>query len=183
MRIQDDEGFAANTSSSTGLDDEPQIIKLANDLLGLGIPKSFQVNRDELTQERFTKNPSKDFQRELIQYLLKNPDAINEPIDSYGSPGHYAARYGLEKLYRVLARFPDFDVDKQDAQGNTHLHLAAYSLNWDLVEFITEPLRPVDYHKENFSNQAALKYLEENRNPGEPNRQKIMQLLHERMQD
>ncbi len=72
----------------------------------------------------------------LLNYLLDHPNEINMRLGDYASPGHFAILHDAARLYKILSLFPGFYKELGDDLGNTHLHLAAYRANSEIVNHI-----------------------------------------------
>lgn len=137
--------------------DRCSVVKLAQDLLTHDFSYEPVQISDLEPRIRNSTHPNIDLQRDLLCYLIANPDKLNAAIAHYASPGSFAARHGLSALYRVLTRFPDFDYETPDTQGNTQLHHAAVGLHEPLLDHMINMQKA--HSKPNRAGASPLDYL------------------------
>lgn len=114
--------------------------------------------------------------KEIIKILLEHGENPNEiDNDRFGStPLHYAVTYGKitpEMRVNIMKLLIEYgaDINIQDGQGNTSLHIAMQYINFNIAKYLidngadlniinNEGKTPIDIAKE-INNKEAINYL------------------------
>jgi hypothetical protein len=110
---------------------------------------------------------------ESIHVLIEMGANINQQDIARKTAAHYAV--GHIKALSALLSYPNLDVNRQDNEGNTILHLAAYQLLWLDIEMIIKrhDLKP---NLQSHDGRTALHYATQ-KNVIEHNAKKHIELL------
>ncbi|EGD75585.1 hypothetical protein PTSG_06654 [Salpingoeca rosetta] len=95
-----------------------------------------------------------------VKRLIRKGRNLNAPInDNDATLLHVAACNGFDDVVRLLVDAPGIDLNAQDADGNTPLHLAVYFRQYESVMILA--LRGADTHVVNKQNQKPIVMTED----------------------
>ena len=90
----------------------------------------------------------------LYQILIKNPYLVNSVDDKKQTILSYSLKNNNIEISNLILTSPIIDLDYQDKEGNTYLHLAVLSQQEEIIQLLIE--KGININKQNKEGNTAL---------------------------
>lgn len=101
----------------------------------------------------------------VVELLLKHPYYdinLQTPKDKYTAL-MYASKWGFTDIVQKMLQHPQINVNIENYENETALHLACYTQKTDVVELLLQ-YPNIDVNKKNYKNETALYFACDNGN-------------------
>ena len=118
------------------------------------VNKKHYFSPDEIEEKSLIKESSELEVQSLYQILIKNPYLVNTIDDKKETILSYSIKNNNIEISNLILTSPIIDLDFQDKNGNTYLHLAVIAQQKEIIKILLE--KGIDINKQNKEGNTAL---------------------------
>ena len=118
------------------------------------VNKKHYFSPDEIEEKSLIKESSELEVQSLYQILIKNPYLVNTIDDKKETILSYSIKNNNIEISNLILTSPIIDLDFQDKNGNTYLHLAVTAQQKEIIKILLE--KGIDINKQNKEGNTAL---------------------------